>query len=34
MYGHNAFNVQYDNESEVLSLNLMEDIDKGDLEFV
>ena len=28
------FNVEYDNESDVLSLNLMEDIEKGDLEFV
>ena len=28
------FNVEYDNESQILSLNLMEDIERGDLEFV
>lgn len=28
------FNVSYDGESEVLSLNLLLDIEKGDLEFV
>ena len=28
------FNVEYENESQILSLNLMEDIDRGDVEFV
>ena len=28
------YNVQYDNEDQVLSLNLLLDIEQGDLEFV
>ena len=28
------YNVQYDNEDQVLSLNLLFDIEQGDLEFV
>ena len=28
------YNVQYDNEDKVLSLNLLLDIEQGDLEFV